>query len=94
MYKLQLITLVFYRVIEERTSFPPSPRRSPSQGWPHEGQAPDRVIPPSIQIGPLNRLSWTIEFPSKMLRTSFSLVHYDGHTTNLVVMILQDYKTL
>ena len=108
--KLLSTTPVFLSRYQEVRKLPPSPRWSPSQGIPCKGQAPSRVTPwialglPHVQVGircafwqasprPLPAV-FTIELSAKIPRALFPPVHGDGHTTNAVGVVSQDYKPL
>jgi hypothetical protein len=86
----------------------PSPHWSPSQGIPRMGQALSRVTPwiasglPHVQVGlqcafrqasprPLPAV-FTIKLLAETPRAFFPSVHDDGHTTNMVGLVSQDYK--
>ena len=103
-------TLVFLPMYREASKLLPSPRWSPSQGISRKGQAPGRVTPwiapglPHTQVGlrcafrqaspiPLPAV-FTIRLLAKPPRALFPSVHGDGHTTNAVGVISQDYKPL
>ena len=108
--KLPSMTLVFLSRYREARKLPPSPRWSPSQGIPRNGQAPGRVTPwiaPGIlhvQVGlrcAFQQASpgslptvFTIKLPAETPRALFPPVHGGGHTTNAVGVISQDYKPL
>ena len=108
--KLPLTTLVFLPRYREARKLPPSPHWSPSQGIPRKGQAPGQVTPwiatglrhaqvglrcafQQASPGPLP-VVFTIKLLTKMPRALFPLVHCGGHTTNVVGVISQDYKSL
>ena len=97
--------MYFYRGIEKRASFP-----LVLVGAPCKGQAPSQVTPwiaPSplhaqvglrcafrqASLGPLPA-AFTIKLLIEPLRALFPSVHGDGHTTNAVGVISQDYKPL
>ena len=108
--KLPSMTLVFLLRYREACKLPPSPCWSPSQGIPRKGQAPGRITPwiasglPHAQVGLWCAFRqgshgslptvFTIKLPAKTPRALFPPVHGDGHTTNMVGVISQDYKPL
>ena len=108
--KLLLMTPVFLLRYREALKLSVSPRWSPSQRIPRKGQAPGRVTPwiapglPHAQVGlrcafrqassrPFPAV-FTIKLPAEPPWALFPLVHGDGHTTNTVGVISQDYKPL
>ena len=94
----------------EARKLPPSPCWSPSQGIPRKGQAHGQVTSwialglPHVQVG-LQCAFWqaslgplpavfTIKLLAEPSWALFPSVHSDGHTTNMVGVISQDYKPL
>jgi hypothetical protein len=101
------MTSVFLLRYREARKLPHNPYWSPSQGSSCKGQAPGRVITPwkalalpHAQVGLQNAppkplpVVFTIKLLAKLLLASFPLVHGDGHTTNTVGVVSQDYKPL
>ena len=84
----------------------PSPRWSPTQGCLHKDQAPGRVTS-RITLGLSRCVSWSLRWPllNRSQPSSLSIFHIKrcsrslrhklgGHTTDMVGVILQDYKPL
>ena len=103
--KLLSMTPVFLPRYREARMLPPSPCWSPSQGPSSRsdnsvdslGPSPRASGSPTCLSASLSRMLpvvFTIKLPAKMLWALFPLVHGDGHTTNAVGVISQDYKPL